>query len=526
MNKTKKKYLIPILLVFVLGIGFLFAQVSTNENVNDTIIGPPTGFSAIVTSDGNVSLSWNAVDGANGYEVWQSMNGGNWNRVQIVSNSTSTQYTRMQTNVEYSFKIVAWSGSIASRNCGVYSNSLSLYPTNGASASAPDVAWTPPVENPPVETQPSVTPTPETTPIPTPNEETKNITSTPNVEENSKQENVVENTNPSPVPNIPIVPTTPNEKDNVSPKEDVTTNVVIPNVEQETKVEKNILLSSAIVENSISIAWTNTNVNCDGYEVWQSMNGGNWNRVQIITNNTKTNSTFSWLSRGVEYSYKVISYTKVNGVRVQEVESNVVSETLPLYSKEETTTTQNPTTNAKPDTNSLTQNTMSNSNCSNGTTSILNPLTPSTSNQEVVKSVPYVNPTTNKESFSNDIYNGTNLLRESLGLNALVVDKTLMQMAQERANDMANKQYFSHYYDGTLQLRVVRTNFGYSTKVSLGENIARTTATENIGNRFVVNWINSSSHYENMTNTNWTKIGIGMAQDSTGRWYGVQIFSE
>ena len=131
---------------------------------------------------------------------------------------------------------------------------------------------------------------------------------------------------------------------------------------------------------------------------------------------------------------------------------------------------------------------------------------------------------TERTNAINAIYAEVNALRTSLGITALEVDNTLMAIAQTRADDMASLQYFSHYKDGTLQVSEMRK--AYKLTVGIGENIVRTTAKTDIGDRFMANWISSSGHYTNMIKTSWKKVGIGISQDKTGRMYGVQVFSE
>ena len=132
---------------------------------------------------------------------------------------------------------------------------------------------------------------------------------------------------------------------------------------------------------------------------------------------------------------------------------------------------------------------------------------------------------TEREKAISAIYTETNTLRKSLGMSELVMDETLNKIAQVRADDMASLQYFSHYKDNQLQLAVVGKAVGLSAKISSGENIARTTSNTDIGDRFMAMWISSDGHYKNMKDKLWKKVGIAIAQDATGRYYGVHIFS-
>ena len=37
-------------------------------------------------------------------------------------------------------------------------------------------------------------------------------------------------------------------------------------------------------------------------------------------------------------------------------------------------------------------------------------------------------------------------------------------------------------------------------------------------------WMNSTGHRANILNAGYSVIGVGAAQDSTGRWYAAQVF--
>lgn len=107
----------------------------------------------------------------------------------------------------------------------------------------------------------------------------------------------------------------------------------------------------------------------------------------------------------------------------------------------------------------------------------------------------------------------TNVARESNGLFPLTIDKMLTRAAQEKANDMSIKGYFSHVSpDGTLPWQWIRS-VGYDYQYA-GENLA---VNFTDSNDLVNAWMASPEHRNNILKTNYTEIGIGMA---TGTYQG------
>lgn len=111
----------------------------------------------------------------------------------------------------------------------------------------------------------------------------------------------------------------------------------------------------------------------------------------------------------------------------------------------------------------------------------------------------------------------TNQYRASYGLKALSLDSAVTKVAQEKANDMARNNYFSHTsptYGSPFQML---KSFGVSYRAA-GENIAKGYS----GAKSVVEgWMNSEGHRANILNSSFTKLGVGY--NSSGN-YWVQIF--
>lgn len=102
----------------------------------------------------------------------------------------------------------------------------------------------------------------------------------------------------------------------------------------------------------------------------------------------------------------------------------------------------------------------------------------------------------------------TNADRVQSGLQGLKVDPQLTIAAQNKANDMAAKGYFSHVSpDGKTPwywLDQIQYNYAYA-----GENLAIDFVdTDQVEKA----WMNSPSHHANIVKPEYTNIGIGVAQ--------------
>ena len=139
----------------------------------------------------------------------------------------------------------------------------------------------------------------------------------------------------------------------------------------------------------------------------------------------------------------------------------------------------------------------------------------------------YIFPNTNLLGLivSDTIVNETNVNRAKENLSSLKVSPILNEAAQLKANDMADKGYFSHTSPEGITPWYWFNEAGYSFYYA-GENLA----VNFVDSKDVVNaWMNSPSHRANMVNYNFTEIGIGIAK---GQYKGseaifvVQLFGK
>jgi hypothetical protein len=102
----------------------------------------------------------------------------------------------------------------------------------------------------------------------------------------------------------------------------------------------------------------------------------------------------------------------------------------------------------------------------------------------------------------------TNVERANNGLSQLTVNSKLSQAALAKGNDMLAKGYWAHFApDGTSPWSFF-ISFGYKYKYA-GENLARDFSDASSA---VNAWMNSPSHRENILNSSYQEIGIGVVE--------------
>ncbi len=121
-------------------------------------------------------------------------------------------------------------------------------------------------------------------------------------------------------------------------------------------------------------------------------------------------------------------------------------------------------------------------------------------------------------AMANEIVSLVNNLRTSLGKTKLSLDSNLTTMAMIRAMELSYGNTFSHTRPNGNICFSLGSEFNYPF---YAENIAAgQTSASNVFN----SWKNSSGHYQNMINSDYKKIGIGVNYFD-GKYYWVQIFS-
>ena len=123
-------------------------------------------------------------------------------------------------------------------------------------------------------------------------------------------------------------------------------------------------------------------------------------------------------------------------------------------------------------------------------------------------------------TYEQQVVDLVNKERAAAGLSALKVNTTLAKVAETKAADMRDNNYFSHTSPTYGSPFDMMKQFGISYTAA-GENIAKGQKTP----AEVMNgWMNSSGHKANILNSNYTEIGVGYVTDSNGNGYWVQEF--
>lgn len=121
---------------------------------------------------------------------------------------------------------------------------------------------------------------------------------------------------------------------------------------------------------------------------------------------------------------------------------------------------------------------------------------------------------------------GINAERTAAGVATVTYDVTLTDMAQVRASENAANDYFviengKHKRPDGRNASSICEDYGQSG--NFGEVMGRYQETPD---EIVTGWHNSATHYACMTNTKYSRVGVGVAADSEGYLYWVAIFMD
>ncbi len=114
----------------------------------------------------------------------------------------------------------------------------------------------------------------------------------------------------------------------------------------------------------------------------------------------------------------------------------------------------------------------------------------------------------------------TNQQRANNGVPALRLSTQLGRAAQSHAEDMVNRDFFSHTGSNGSRMSDRVNQVGYAWQ-AVAENIYM--GTNVTPRQAVTGWMNSAGHRQNILNSNYTEIGFGVATRGRNVYY-VQVF--
>lgn len=132
-------------------------------------------------------------------------------------------------------------------------------------------------------------------------------------------------------------------------------------------------------------------------------------------------------------------------------------------------------------------------------------------------------------SLASEVVNLINEYRTANGLAKLSVNDTLSTAAMHRAAESAYADWNMTAMEGGAK-RHIRPNFTKASTIAseygiggnFGENFGRWQASPS---EIIAQWKSSSSHNALLLSGSYTKVGIGVAQDSYGDYYWVALFN-
>ncbi|MEA1980300.1 MAG: CAP domain-containing protein [candidate division Zixibacteria bacterium] len=129
------------------------------------------------------------------------------------------------------------------------------------------------------------------------------------------------------------------------------------------------------------------------------------------------------------------------------------------------------------------------------------------------------NTVTASEVSVKNIFENINVERQKENIPSLVINETLMHIAEIRVNDMINNDYFSHQDPNGLMPWDIAIQENYNYQI-IGENLAL----DWIQTESAINaWMESDTHKENILNTKFNETGIAIISNNSHTII-VQIF--
>ena len=125
------------------------------------------------------------------------------------------------------------------------------------------------------------------------------------------------------------------------------------------------------------------------------------------------------------------------------------------------------------------------------------------------------------DTFADDISSLTNQERADAGLPELSVSDDLCRIAQLRALDMAENNYFEHTSPSGETAFTMLQEYGIFYLFA-SENIA---CGDVSAERIMELWMDSPSHRESILSDHYRQIGVGIVEADNGEIFWVQVFT-
>ena len=250
---------------------------------------------------------------------------------------------------------------------------------------------------------------------------------------------------------------------------------------------------------------------------------GNITNEKCIINTNSTYNNWCNQNKPTETTTKNCNIIKpVETTTKNCFESTTVIVTKPTITTEVTTQATKPTITTEATTEETTQATkptFTTEATTEETTKITETTTVATetTTNKVTETTTETTTSTVDNSVASKLLNLVNKARNENGLSSLTLNSSLSNVAQKKAEDMKNNNYFSHTSPTYGSPFDMIKSFGINYKTA-GENIAMGQKT---AEEVFYAWMNSSGHRANILNKNFTQMGIGY---TSGNTYWSQMF--
>lgn len=117
-----------------------------------------------------------------------------------------------------------------------------------------------------------------------------------------------------------------------------------------------------------------------------------------------------------------------------------------------------------------------------------------------------------------------NKKRADAGLEPLVWNDQLSDLARLHSQDMADQKNFSHRGSDGSMVDDRADRLGITNWSAIGENIAFERGFSDAANFAVERWMESPAHKQNLLDKRWKETGMGVAILPDGTYYFTQVF--